>query len=326
MPTWGGILQELQETQNRIHGPAFDDVRRKYLVAANAHTGRNVILYASKWTQPDPNVSPDLVSIVDEDLQGLMEVIHGLRGGNLDLILHSPGGSPEAAEAFVIYLRSKFDHIRVIVPNLAMSAATMVACAGDVIVMGKHSFLGPIDPQLILATPLGVRAVPAQAILDQFDKAVQDCQDQKKLAAWLPTLGQYGPDLLNQCQTLSNMSKSMVERWLASYMFKGRADAAGKADEIATWLASRENFKSHSKHIPRSEAEGRGLNIEYLEADQTSQDLFLSIFHATTHTFAATGAVKIIENHLGKAFIKSVKQQTIFPMALPAPGAPQPPK
>jgi ClpP class serine protease len=29
---------------------------------------------------------------------------------------------------------------------MAMSAATMIACAADVIVMGKHSFLGPIDP------------------------------------------------------------------------------------------------------------------------------------------------------------------------------------
>ncbi len=34
-----------------------------------------------------------------------MEVSHGLEGDGLDLILHSPGGSPEAAEAIVSYLR-----------------------------------------------------------------------------------------------------------------------------------------------------------------------------------------------------------------------------
>src|SRR5208337_1766644 len=115
------------------------------------HTGRAVILYASKWTQ-EPNIPPQLLSIVDEDLQGLMEVIHDVSETDLDLILHSPGGSLEAAEAFVLYLRSKFSHIRVIVPQLAMSAATMIACAGDAIVLGKHSFLGPIDPQLMLNT------------------------------------------------------------------------------------------------------------------------------------------------------------------------------
>ena len=44
-----------------------------------------------------------------------------------------------------------------------------------------------------------------------------------------------------------------------------------------------------------------------MENDQTIQDLFLSVFHATTHTFNGTTAVKIIENHNGNAFIKQVR-------------------
>src|SRR2546428_13939699 len=58
----------------------------------------------------------------------------------------------------------------VIIPQLAMSAATMIACAADEIVLGKHSFLGPIDPQLILNTPVGQRMVPAENILEQFEQ------------------------------------------------------------------------------------------------------------------------------------------------------------
>jgi hypothetical protein len=46
--------------------------------------------------------------------------------------------------------------------------------------------------------------------------------------------------------------------------------------------------------------------IENIEDNQTFQDLVLSVFHATTHTFSVTGVVKIIENHLGKAFIKRI--------------------
>src|SRR5262245_28762151 len=137
MPTWGGILDELKKYQNQSGVLPFDPIRRKYLVQAAQHTGRNLILYATSWTQQKPGVSPQMVSINDEDLHGLMEVIHGLTGPNLDLMLHSPGGSPEAAEALVIYLRSKFDHIRVIVPQMAMSAATMISCASDIILMGK---------------------------------------------------------------------------------------------------------------------------------------------------------------------------------------------
>ena|SRR2546428_167733 len=116
MPTWGGILQELADSQKRTGTPQFDQIRRKYLVLLHQHTQRAIILYAAKWTQPDPNIAPQLVSIIDEDVQGLMEVIHGISESKLDLILHSPGGSLDAVEAFVLYLRSKFAHIRVITP------------------------------------------------------------------------------------------------------------------------------------------------------------------------------------------------------------------
>ena len=131
MPTWGEILKEFQQSAPKDGPPQFDLVRRKYLLQLSEFTKRAVILYASKWTQPDPNVAPESVSIVDEDIQGLMEVIHGVKATELDLIIHSPGGSLEAAEAFVLYLRTKFNHIRVIVPQQAMSAATMIACAAD---------------------------------------------------------------------------------------------------------------------------------------------------------------------------------------------------
>jgi len=160
-------------------------------------------------------------------------VVHGLKGPNLDLILHSPGGSLEAAEAFVLYLRSKFEHIRVVVPNMAMSAASMIACAANTILLGKHSFLGPTDPQIILHTPLGVRMVAAQAVLAQFARAIQECQDPSKMGAWLPMLGQYGPDLLVQCKNASERSQDLVRSWLQSFMFKNCDDGDEKSEEIA---------------------------------------------------------------------------------------------
>ena len=294
MPTWSGILQELQHSCKDNKPPDFDGVRRKYLVAAHEYTGRNTILYATKWTQPGPVLDERLISIVDEDLQGIMEVVHGLSGAGLDLILHSPGGSLAAAESLVTYLRSKFEHIRVIVPQLAMSAATMIACAADSVVLGKHSFLGPIDPQVTVNTKLGQRMIPAQAILDQFERAKDECQDPKKLGAWLPMLDQYGPDLLVQCENASQLSRELVTGWLAEYMLKGTKNKKAKAKQIASWLADHRHWKSHSRHIPRDALAAKGLKIERLEADQTAQDLFLSVFHATTHTFAGTPALNII--------------------------------
>jgi len=73
MPTWGEILQELHQSVVKGSPPQLDAIRRKYLRLLSEHTKRCVILYATKWTQPDPTVAPEMVSIIDEDLQGLME-------------------------------------------------------------------------------------------------------------------------------------------------------------------------------------------------------------------------------------------------------------
>lgn len=316
MPTWEEILKELQSNAKGNVIP-FDQVRRKYLTELYKKTKRNTILYSTAWTQTGKAAAtPEALSITDEDIQGLMVVIHGLKGKELDLILHSPGGSIEAAEAFVSYLRTKFSDIRVIVPQVAMSAATMIACSSNRILMGKHSFLGPIDPQFVLQTQLGRQMVPAQAILDQFELGKKESQDPKKLGAWMPILGQYGPALLIQCQNALQLSRQLVSDWTNQYMFNNKKKK--KAEDIAKFLSNHKNFKTHGRHIGRKQAQKIGLVIEELEKDQALQDAVLSVFHATTHTLSATGAVKIIENHLGKAFVKT--QQTVV-FQQPPPGS-----
>jgi len=314
LPSWGEILREIankeaewvelvKQGKRNIPNPC-DAVRRKYLAKLYEYTGRNTIIYASSWTQPH-QIPPEFVSITEEDIQGFMEAIYGLKGDSLDLILHSPGGLPGATEALVSYLRKKFNDIRVIIPQAAMSAATMLACAANKIVMGKHSSLGPVDPQLILQTPLGRRSVPAGAILDQFNLAKSECEtNPKRLGTWVPILQQYGPALLVESINAVELSKELVYKWLKEYMFKGEEDAEERARRISETLSDYQYFKSHSRHISIDEAKKIGLAVEELEDDQEFQDLVLSVFHATTITFDKTSAVKIIENHEGRAFIK----------------------
>lgn len=330
MPTWGEILTEINQTAQLLQAQSaspslsFDIVRRKYLGLVAAHTHRPTIIYATAWLS-NPNAPAPFVSVADEDMLGFMETIHGLPGPNLDLILHSPGGSGSAAEQIVKYLRTKFDHIRIIVPHMAMSAATMIACAADQIVMGKHSFLGPIDPQFIMQTALGPRSVPAQAILEQFERALRDATDPVKLRVWAPMLAQYGPDLLVTCQNAAKLSEELVSEWLKSYMFRGQADGEAKGKAIARWLSDHNTFKTHARPISRDELLAKGLSgIHSLEQDQVEQDLFLSVHHATAHTFTNSATVKIIENNLGKAYVRSVLPPVQI-MQGPIPAPKQPP-
>jgi len=320
-------MAEINAATAALHGNvagACDSVRKKYLVLLSQKRNRPVILYSSKWSQSNPSgqIPPDMVSITDEDLQALMTVMNSLQGTSLDLILHSPGGSLDAAEGFVTYLRSKFtDDICVFVPQQAMSAATMIACSANTIVLGKHSFLGPTDPQFILSTELGTRVVTAQNIEEQFDRAQKECAaEPSKIGAWIPILKQYGPDMLQKCQNATNLSRSLVAGWLEQYMFKGEANANKKATGIADWLSSHKSFKSHGRHLSRETLRAKGMDkIVDLESDPEVQDLVLSVFHSTTITFDRTAAVKLVENQLGKAFIKVLNP----PMVMMPQGMPQ---
>jgi hypothetical protein len=339
VPSWNDILNEINTTQDDpVLGNRFDQVRRKYLTALAAHTGRHTILYAVRWLQGVPPGGESLVSISDEDIQGLMATVQGHKTNELDLILHSPGGSPEAAESIVHYLRSKFTHIRVVVPQLAMSAATMIACAANRVLMGKHSSLGPTDPQLFLNTPLGPRLVPAQAIIEQFELAKSECRDPALLRAWAPILPQYGPDILVTCENASKLSRELVRQWLAKYML-AHLPARRRGEIVrrcAAYLTSHKKHATHGRHIDRETLRSKGMQIDDLEIDPIEQDLVLSIYHATTICFSTLGHVaKLIENHEGKAFIKATGVATPFPFPfgpgrppgfppVPAP-APQPP-
>ncbi|MEO0075758.1 MAG: serine protease [candidate division WOR-3 bacterium] len=301
MPTWGKILGEIRSQIQAGDQQAFDTIRNKYLKELSSYTGRDTIIYASRWTQGD--APPNLVSITDEDIHAFMEAIAGLKCENLDLIIHSGGGSAEATDAIVSYIRQKFKHIRIIIPQAAMSAATMLACSADIIVMGKQSSIGPIDPQFILQTAVGVQAIPAHAILEQFKKAQEDCSaNPKNLNSWLPMLSQYGPALLVRCQDQIDFGKELVGNWLKAYMFKDEGTEI--PDKIAEYLSNHSNFNTHGKHINIDKAIEIGLKIEKLENNQDFQDKVLSAFHATMHAFGSTNTAKIIANQNGNCFLK----------------------
>ncbi len=322
MPTWGQILHELNATPAPAPagGPDFDGVRRKYLAVLRQQTGRAVILYGTSFLEGKPVPAANL-QISLGDVQGFMEAVSNVREQELDLIIHSPGGLAEATESIVRYLRTRFKHIRAIVPLSAMSAATMLALAADEIVMGSHSQLGPIDPQFVLATPEGPRAAPAQAIIDQFEQAKTDCKDPSNLAAWTPILRGYGPGLLAQCEHQKELAVELVGKWLAQYMFSGEKGRVAKGRKVASWFADYKRFKSHGRPVRVEDLKDLDLKIVLLEDDQALQDAVLSVHHVMMHTFAMSDTFKIIENHHGRAFIGHHRT-----VVVPTQAGPQPPR
>lgn len=317
MPSWGELLADIND-QAQAHGGLvnLDDMRGAHLRRVQECTDNDVVLYATDFLGSAGGIQ---TAINLQDLQGFMEVMRGLKGPGLDLILHTPGGQAEATERIVRYIRSKFSTLRVIVLFAAMSAGTMWAMAADEIIMGKHSQLGPIDPQVTLGNSL---QMPAGALIEQFKGAIDECaQSPERITGWLPTLQQYPPGLLNFCESATQLSKKLVTEWLGQYMLKDNSDEAERAAE---WLANDKEHLSHSRPITREQLIDHGIRVTALEDNQDLQDAVLSVFHMATHTFTMSTAVKIIENHMGRRYVQHGGQMVLqqVPQGIPPQGAP----
>ncbi len=286
MGTWSEILHE------RHNASPVDELRKKYLLKLHKITGRNIIAYYSGWLRY-PNVDQTIIN--DSDMNAFMAVVNSMdTTKGLDLILHTPGGSVEATEAIVKYLKCFFGtDIRAIVPQLAMSAGAMVACSCKEILMGKHSNLGPIDPQY--------NGIPCQGVIEEFKQAIDSVkQDPNSLLIWQAVIGKYHPTFLGECQKAIDWSSNMVEDWLKTGMFKGETDAAIKAKDITRLLSSHSMHKTHARHISADECKAMGLKIKMIEDDQKLQDAILSVHHAFMITLSEANApIKIVENHTG---------------------------
>jgi membrane-bound ClpP family serine protease len=296
MPTWNDLLREIGSQSN-----AFDHVRRKYLSELYKKTERNIIVYYSGWLQKG-NIAQHgfRFDIVDADKMGFMSAINSLdKNKGLDLILHTPGGSIGATESIVHYLKSMFGNdIRAIIPQIAMSAGTMIACSCKEIIMGKHSNLGPIDPQ--------IGGLPTHGIIEEFNTAKREiAANPKTIPVWQTILSRYSPTLIGECEKAIKWSENMVSEWLKDNMFNGDLDKDNKVSTILAELGSHALTLSHDRHLHVDILKDKlGLKIVPLENDNVLQDLVLSVHHACIITLTQTPAYKLIENQEGKAYIQ----------------------
>lgn len=281
MPSWTELLTQ-------INAP-LDKLRKEYLKKLHEKTGRNVVAYYSGWLQKDPSLRG--LSIVDADMNYFMSVFHKIdKRKGLDLILHTPGGDIAATEAIVSYIHRLFDgDVRCIVPQLAMSAGTMIACGCKEIIMGKQSSIGPFDPQL--------NGIPAYGVLEEFQQAAEEIKlAPEKIHLWQMIISKYHPSFIIECQNAISMSSEIVQKWLEKVMFSGDKRALKKAKKIVEKLNNHNDTKAHARHIDIETARKIGLKVSDLEADDELQDIVLTLHHSYIELFNQTKICKIVEN------------------------------
>ena len=292
MANWSEILDTVNTYQDSIG--KLNELRQEYLNKIYTITGRNIISYYSGWLK---NSSAPNTIINDNDINALMNAVNKLdRTKGLDLVLHTPGGDLAATENVVNYLQSAFpNNIRAIIPQLSMSAGTMIALSCNCIVMGKQSSLGPIDPQF--------NGIACQGILDEYSRAISDVTaNPNALGIWQPILSKYHPTLIGDCENTVKWSKELATKWIK------RVNVGINMIDVENLFISHSTSYSHSRHISRDECKTVGLNILYLENNQDFQDAVLSLHHCYMILFDKWRYSKIVENQIGGRYLQTYSE------------------
>lgn len=251
-------------------------------------TGRRILVYISNLTHPDS-------SITREDIAPFYEIVASLDDqSDVDLIIESPGGDPNAAETLVHTLLSKARHLRVVVPQAAKSAATLISLAADEILMSNTSELGPIDPQVSIPTVLGYQYRPAQAFLNGLEMIKKEHANGQPLnSAYLPFLQGVDAALIDFCHKSIEHSKRLAIKWLSRSMHKNNPL---KAKRIAETLINIDKYPNHGSVISYEEAISMGLNIVYKSDVDEDWQIMWRLYTRYLVYMREKSAIKIFES------------------------------
>jgi hypothetical protein len=266
----------------------------------SVQTGRNTVVYYSSFPRKSYG---NYSSVTEWDISGFMRVLTGLdRSLGLDLVIQTPGGDPLAAEGIVEYLQAEFKgDVRLIVPYCAYSAGTLIACGTKSVIMGNHSCLGPVDPQLGIGACLN--------IIKDYDEARQDIiENPTSLEYWKIRLGDYEPYLYRLCKDAVALGDHLLNNWLHKYMFAGEEgpEVDAKIEKIYKQLNS--NNHSHGRHFTYTYCKDLGLKVEQLEADPEMHATVMKLHHALEELMDEENMAKLLLNQYGIPAALSMSQ------------------
>jgi ClpP class serine protease len=247
-------------------------------------TGASLICY----------VSPSPRQIDRTDVVAMVDLLHNVTpGAAIDLLLHSPGGDIDAAEKLMTLIRKRAGtaKVRIIVPDYAKSAATLLALGADTIVMSDSSELGAIDPQVDLPDSNGhISTLSAQSYLDAFHLHAKSLKENPSDPVARLMLEKMEPATVRKLERITKRSRAIAEDLLKQAMVKDEK----RATDIANKLSDTKRWHSHGQMISHENAAGLGLDITYLAPNDPEWLLYWRLY--SLQLWAADGNIKLFES------------------------------
>jgi hypothetical protein len=189
--------------------------------------------------------------------------------GDLCLILHTLGGETDVAYHIGVRLQSLAGEKRllVIIPRMAKSAGTLLACAGDVIYMTPMAELGPVDPQVAVSDTQWVSAKSIGDSLRMVLEIIIEVLQSKKPAGEIQdmliraVLLQMPMNAVSHYDSLLAHVEELLEDLLSRRMIKDKQNVPSVAQKLTS------GYKYHGRVIHLDEAKKIGLKVESLTGE-----------------------------------------------------------
>ena len=237
--------------------------RQEIIKQIQSRTGRRLLCY----------VSGIRCRIDQDDIMPFVDLLHNVQPNeNIELLLHTTGGSGDDAEKLIRMVRSKVGEaeFNIIVPEFAKSAGTLMVLGADYVVMSDMSELGPIDPQMRFSDSNGViRWQPVQNYLDAYVEYTTAINLNPNNVAAQVMLRKLDPATIKLCEAVKERTRQCAESLLRRGMFR----ESGNWSRTVNDLLDTKRWLSHSQMISWEDAQHPdtiGLVVEHL--DQQSEE------------------------------------------------------
>jgi membrane-bound ClpP family serine protease len=204
-----------------------------------------------------------------EDVVCFVDLLHNIAPGqDVDLLLQTGGGDIDAAEKLITMVRKKVGtaRLRVIVPDYAKSAGTLMALGADIIVMSDTSELGPIDPQIVRSDHNGNRVWHSvKNYIDAYEEHKAALKEDPTNVTAQMMLSKLDPETVQ----LFNSTMLRARAFAESQLKRGMMLKGGNWSQAVSALLNTTRFQTHGQPISWEDASDPtiGLTVEYRRPD-----------------------------------------------------------
>lgn len=296
---WHEFVNDLRQSEEEIN---LYNIRSQVYQEIEKIRGRPLLVYYTQFINP-PKQSRHL-NINLTDIDGFTDLIYSVldKCNEIDILLHSPGGTPDATERIVNLIRKRFNDVAFLIPHSAYSAATMMALSGNEIILHPSATLGPIDPQ--------INGTPARAFTRGFENVRDLIQEEGPsiIPAYLPMLKKYSLHFLEQCKDAEALSITLAKDWIVNYMFQDEEIEKEDVNLLVNFLSSYDNHKIHSRPIYLEKLKEFKINAH--EAKDDLKILLREAHILMSGFFELSNFVKIYENSSGLSYGRQIGVDT----------------